>query len=293
MYSPWPDGSVGDVKSSWGGPKATTGQATILGGDPLNLKFVNVGVYPGNPAPYGGRYPCRSLVYNGVWYYGTYCLLETAGKGLNWDVLRPPVGFYCSTDFGTTWHNTPHTPSQPLFHEPPKPGGEVKMSAPHFVNFGKNMQYSPDGKAYLVGHGAVDPDPKPRDANLSWITGDQIYMVRVTPSIQNINDASKYKFFAGHDASGRPLWTHQLALAKPLVGWNNNVGCVTLTYDAPLRKYLMVITDGGNTISKFNTYILESDHLTGPWKLAVYMRNFGEQASLGLPPGYSLKTYRP
>jgi hypothetical protein len=38
-----------------------------------------------------------------------------------------------------------------------------------------------------------------------------------------------------------------------------------------------VITDGGNTISRFNTYILESDHITGPWKLAVYMRHFGEQ----------------
>jgi len=25
------------------------------------------------------------------------------------------------------------------------------------------------------------------------------------------------------------------------------------------------------------SYILESDHITGPWKLAVYMRHFGEQ----------------
>ena len=51
-----------------------------------------------------------------------------------------------------------------------------------------------------------------------------------------------------------------------------------MTYDAPLKKFLMCITDGGNTISKFNTYILESDHITGPWKLVVYMREFGEQA---------------
>ena len=162
------------------GEKATTGNATIVGDDPLNLKIINVGVFPGNPAPYGGRYPCGSLVYNGVWYYGTYCLLETPGKGLNWDVLGPLVGFRYSTDFGKTWHDTPHTPSSPLFGEPAKPGGKVKMGAPHFVDFGRNMQYSPDGKAYLVGHGATDPDPKPRDGNLSWITGDQIYMARVS-----------------------------------------------------------------------------------------------------------------
>ena len=277
LYSPWTDGSVGDVKSSSGGEKATTGHATIVGEDPLSLKIVDVGVYAGNPAPYGGRYPCGSLVYNGVWYYGTYCLLETPGKGLNWDVLGPLVGFRYSTDFGKTWHDTPHTPSQPLFGEPVKPGGKVKMGAPHFVDFGKNMEYSPDGKAYLVGQGATDPDPKPRDANLSWITADQIFMARVAPSIQNMNDASKYEFFGGHDGSGRPIWTRDFSQIKPLVDWNNNMGCVTMTYDAPLKKYLLVITDGGNTISKFNTYVLESDQLTGPWKLAVYMHNFGEQ----------------
>jgi hypothetical protein len=281
MYSPWTDGKVGDVSSSSGGPKATTGNATIVGDDPLNLKIIDVAVFPGDPTPYGGRYPCGSLVYDGVWYYGTYCLMDTdgdPGKGLNWDVLGPFVGFRYSTDFGKTWHDAPHTPAHPLFGEPDKPGGKVKMGSPHFVDFGRNMQYSPDGKAYLVGHGAVDPDPKPREANLSWITGDQIYLARVTPSVQNMNDRAKYEFFAGHDVAGRPIWSHDFSRIKPLVDWNNNAGCVTMTYNAPLKKYLMAITDGGNTISKFNTYILESDQITGPWKLVVYMRHFGEQA---------------
>jgi hypothetical protein len=280
LYSPWTDGAVGEVHSSSFGPKATTGYATILGDDPLKLQITEVGVYPGNPAPYGGRYPCGSLVYNGVWYYGTYCLMDTdgdPGKGLNWDILGPFVGFRYSTDYGKTWHDTAHTPSRPLFAAPAKPGGKVRMGAPHFVDFGKNMQYSPDGKAYLVGQGATDPDPNPREANLSWITGDQIFMARVTPSVENMNDRSKYEFFGGYDASHQPIWTHDLSKSQPLVDWNNHAGCVTMTYDAPLKKYLLVITDGGNTISKFSTYILESDHLTGPWKLAAYLRNFGEQ----------------
>jgi hypothetical protein len=103
------------------------------------------------------------------------------------------------------------------------------------------MQYSPDGKAYLVGQGATDPDPKPREANLSWIMGDQVFMARVKPSIANINDRSKYEFFAGQDESGKPVWTDEFTKIKPLVDWNNNTGCVTMTYDAPLRKYLLVI----------------------------------------------------
>jgi hypothetical protein len=280
LYSPWTDGKVGAVSSMSFGKTPTTGYATILGDDPLHLEITDVGVYPGDPAPYEGRYPCGSLVYDGVWYYGTYCLLATThdpAKGLNWDILGPFVGFRYSLDYGKTWHDTPHTPVNPLFGEPAAPGGNLKMGSPHFVDFGKNMQYSPDGKAYLVGHGATDPDPSPRPANLSWITGDQIYMARVKPGIQNMNNRAMYEFFAGYDAQQRPIWTRDFARIKPLVDWNNNCGCVTMTYDAPLKKFLMCITDGGNTISKFNTYILESDHLAGPWKLVVYMREFGEQ----------------
>jgi hypothetical protein len=247
----------------------------------MDLQFVNAGVYPGNPVPYGGRYPCGSLVFKGVWYYGTYCLNDSDGdstKGLNWDILGPFVGFRYSMDFGKSWQDTPHSPAHPLFGEPHKPGGKVKMGSPHFVDFGKELQYSPDGKAYLVGHGATDPDPKPREANLSWITGDQIFLARVTASPTTINDRSRYEFFGGYDATGQPIWTRHFSRSRPIVDWNNNCGCVTMTYDAPLKKYLMCVTDGGNTISKFNTYILESDHVTGPWALVVYMQHFGEQA---------------
>jgi hypothetical protein len=282
LYSPWTDGFLNGVNSaSWSGEKATTGHAAIAGDDPLHLTFTNAGVYRGSASPYSGRYPCANLVYNGVWYYGTYCLNDSDGDpcaGLNWDILGPFVGFRYSTDYGKTWTDTPHTPARPLFGEPAKAGGTVKMGVPHVVDFGKNMRYSPDGKAYLVGHGATNPDPKPRAANLSWVTGDQVYMARVPPSPQNINDAAKYEFFAGHDDQGNPTWTHNFSKIKPLVDWNNNCGGTTITYNPGLKKYLMCINDGGDTVSKMNTYILESDRITGPWKLAVYMKNFGEQA---------------
>ncbi len=295
LYSPWTDGGIGDVSSlSFSeaglsltrsklppGLKATTGNATLIGDDAMHLKIIDPGVHLDDPAPYQGRYPCGSLVYNGVWYYGTYTLLDTDGDpatGLNWDVLGPFVGFRYSKDYGKTWHESPRTPADPLFESPAKRGDPVKFGAPHFVDFGQNMEHSPDGKAYLVGHGAVVDDPKPRPANLSWITGDQVYMARVKPSIKNMNDKSKYEFFGGNDTSGRPMWTTDFSRIKPLVEWNNNMGVVTMTYDAPLKKYLMCITDGGNTISRFNTYILESTEITGPWKMVAYMHNFGEQA---------------
>ena len=282
LYSPWTDGTTDGMNSSSGGRNATTGQAVMIGNDPLNLKIKTLGKIKGDPHPYQGRYPCGSLVHNGVWYYGTYCLgpagsVEHEGMRWNWPVLGPIPGFRISTDLGKTWTDSPHTPARPLFPEPAKFMGPLKIGSPKFIDFGKNMEHSPDGKAYLTGYGAEENDPKPRYANLSWISGDQIYLTRIVPSIENINDESKYEYFAGHDKNNEPVWSYDFEDIKPLLEWNNNMGCVTATYNAPLRKYLMCVTDGWPTVAKMNSYILESDKITGPWKLVTYMKEFGEQ----------------
>ncbi len=102
----------------------------------------------------------------------------------------------------------PHTPDSPLIPEPSresldlqegKQGPFIKLGAPHFVDFGKNMEYSPDGNAYLVGHGSISPDEMPRIANNSWNSGDAVFMARVKPSIENMNEISKYEFFSGNN----------------------------------------------------------------------------------------------
>jgi hypothetical protein len=290
LYSPWTDGGAwrldGSYDSSQSGGEVgaeRTGHAVIEGDDPLNLKVYSLGISFASPSPYHGRYPCGSLIYEGVWYYGTYCLDPSAwadygGQVINWPWMGPFVGFRTSTDYGRTWTETSLTPAKPLFGETGINGYPVKIGAPHFVDFGKNLQYSPDGKAYLVAHGADTTDTKYRFWNDSWITGDQIYLTRVFPSLENMNDASKYEFYAGTDPGGKPVWTNDFKKIRPLLEWNNNMGCVTMTYNAPLKKYLMCVTDGGNTCAKMNTYILESNEMTGPWKLVTYLKDFGEQA---------------
>jgi len=283
LYSPWTDGAVNGLGVSSAGKNAGAGYATIIGDDPLNLIITNQGIYKSDPSPYEGRYPCGSLVYDGVWYYGTYCLhpagrVPRDGIDYNWPWLGPFVGFRWSTDFGKTWTQTPCVPDKPLFGESALNGEPVKIGAPHFVDFGKNMQFSPDGKAYLVAHGASSGPEGRRFAYNSWITGDEIYLIRVKPSIENINDAGKYEFFCGYDEKGEPIWQNDFKKIKPIARWLDNMGCVTMTYNAPLKKYLMCVTDGGNTVHYFNTYILESDNITGPWRLVAYMKHFGEQA---------------
>lgn len=274
MYSPWTDGRIGREGCSSGGKNARTGQARIVGDDPMSLKVVSLGAYPGSPKPYGGRYPCGSLVHGGVWYYGSYCLDRRHGP---WDIMGPFVGFRTSTDFGKTWKDCPLSGDNPLFAESGKGDSKVKIGAPHFVDFGKNMRHSPDGKAYLVGHGAVRPQ-----ADCSWISGDQVYMVRVEPTPSNINDKSKYEFFGGRDSQGKAIWADGLSKIKPLIQWNDNCGCVTVTYNPPLKKYFMCISYGGKRggggKTDYDTYLLESDALTGPWRMVTYLKSFGPQA---------------
>ena len=161
LYSPWTDGAVNGLGCGSGGmthgKDTQTGYATIVGDDPLRLKVINQGIYKSDAIPYPSRYPCGSLVHNGVWYYGTYCLGPASeyfrhnNVDYNWPWLGPFVGFRYSTDFGKTWTQTPCTPAKPLFGETGGlKGGPVKIGSPHFVDFGRNMEHSPDGKAYLV-----------------------------------------------------------------------------------------------------------------------------------------------
>ena len=274
LYSPYTDGWF-DSHLIWSGgvTNTTTGNAKAIGDDPLNLQVVDLGTCQASAVPYGGRYPSASLVYNGVWYYGTYAVHT---KNSIWDLMGPFVGFRVSRDYGKSWDEPHADVSHPIFGESSlKEGQKVKIGSPHFVDFGKNMEYSPDGKAYLLAHGGSRPG-----ADVSWCSGDEIYLLRTVPSPETINDPSAYEFFAGRDAKGKAVWTRDFNKIQPLFRWKNNAGIVNACYNPALGKYLMCVTyggRGGGPQLDYDSYILESDSITGPWKLVSYMRHFGPQ----------------
>lgn len=302
LYSPWTDGYILKGNEStylpfeqehpdypcnsldYMGRKAATAQAKIYGDDPMNLTIENIlPRIEASPAPYGGRYPCGSLMYNGVWYYGTYCLYyreDTDCNGVGWPAFGPFVGFRTSVDKGQSWSETPCTPTKPLFKENPHKAA-IKIGAPHFVDFGKNMQHSPDGYAYLTAHGASE-----KDAWNNWIQGDEIYLIRVKPSIKNINNISAYEYYAGRDGADNPIWTKDFSQIKPLLKWDGYLGCVTATYNPGLKKYFMCITRGHRNLTwngyyidnRYDTMILESDSIDGQWKLIKYLDRLGPVA---------------
>ena len=119
------------------------------------------------------------------------------GITYNWPWLGPFVGFRYSTDFGKTWTQTPCTPEKPLFGETGLQGrtGQDRRAALRRFRQEHGALARRQG---LPGRPRRDRDGANRRFGYnSWITGDEIYLLRVTPSIENMNDASKYEFFDG------------------------------------------------------------------------------------------------
>ncbi|HXI60906.1 MAG TPA: hypothetical protein VNO55_32825 [Polyangia bacterium] len=272
LYTPWTYGTVNGVNLG-----DEFGWAKFQGTDPLSLTVAAVGkIDVGAPGSYGGAFPAASLILNGVWYYG-----GSAEDGFNgacgfWCVGGPFIGFWISTDYGAHWAAPPNGYASALFGESAKNGAKVKMGGPRVVDFGKDLASSPDGKTYLIGSGATNPG-----AMDNWVTADQIYLSRVALSPATANDVTAWEFFAGHDADGKAVWSHAFADIKPLLEWPGQMGSVSMTYLASLHKYLMAVSrpgDGFNTYGEFDTYFLEADTITGPYRMVQYLKSFGVQA---------------
>jgi len=97
-----------------------------------------------------------------------------------------------------------------------------------------------------------------------------------------MNDPSAWEFYGGKDDKGKAVWTTEFQKIKPLLEWNDHMGIVTATYVPGLKRYIMCVTDGRgpkvDSVGPYDTYLLESSDLTGPWKLASYMKAFGDEA---------------
>ena len=290
LYTGFTDGNVCDyetrkcvnAKSEGSRPSdidfhVTHGQAAIVGDDPFTLNMTKVKSFTGSSAwPYGGRFPSGSLVYNGTWFYGTYYVPNYPNAPLVGGFLGPTVDFRHSCDMGETWvepRMNATSPSDNLFGEegclmadllkPYACKKRIKFGTPHWVDFGKELEHSPDGKAYIVAHGASSPS-----SSELWMLGDQVYMARVSPTIADINDRSKWEFYSGGHGASAKWVTGDVSKATPLIEWTNHTGSTTMTYFAGIKNIVLSICtssnypvmDGGD----YDTYFLESVSVTGP-----------------------------
>ena len=153
------------------------------------------------------------------------------------------------------------------------PGGApVKFGSAHFVDFGKNMEHSPDGYAYLVGHGTCDPE-----GVSNWATGDTVFLARVMPTPEAFNSKSAYEYFVGLKNDGTPTWSRTLSEIKPLFQWACRAGLTYITYFPAIKKYIALVCAGwpNGAGSYRDTWIAEADELWGPWCIVTYWDTFG------------------
>lgn len=198
----------------------------------------------------------------------------------NWCVQCPFDGIRYSRDFSRTWtapRANMSSPTDNIFGETCLNNTKVKFGAPHAVDFGQNNGHSPDGRLYIVGHGAESPQ-----SHQAWMQGDSVYLARTTgrPAPETINDIASWEFYAGGHGAGA-VWSSALAEAKPLIVWMTNTGVTTMSFHPTLQKYIMVVSTPSispSCVGNFDTYFLESDDVTGPWSYISYMAAFGPEA---------------
>eukprot|EP00039_Didymoeca_costata_P021618 m.344993 g.344993 ORF g.344993 m.344993 type:complete len:521 (+) comp25570_c0_seq1:139-1701(+) len=289
LYSAYDDGAGVGSNCPDNNPHcntSTTGNVIISGHDWRNLTLTKMPPVTESGYPYNGRYTSANIALGGVWWVGTYALgdfdLECEYYKKQYACLQfcnmgPFIGFRYSTDKGKTWTEPSQNTSNNLFNEPLHPNGVVKMGAPHVVDYGQGNKHSPDGKVYIVGNGCLQTHP---GSNCSWISGDAVFMARVTinpKQPQSINDASNWEFWTGED------WSSNFSDIKPVWSWMYKVGTVTITFNPYSNKYIMCVTTPSadvfpSTVAQYDTYFLESDSITGKYKMISYLERFGPQA---------------
>lgn len=306
-YSSYTDGHINGQYAGSPNPRA----AKIIGDDPLNLSVTAVGdavTHTGEGGMFQfGRYPAGNLMYNGVWYYGTY-LLEWTDRALDipnsdWQSLQPFVGFRYSYNKGVSWEDNTN-PNAPLFEYPHEKEiidlngnlffneKEILIGAPHFVDFGMNLEYAPVDPvtnrkyAYMVAHGA---DAGSVIAHNSWVSGDNVYLLRVlmpekTPAENAVylNNYENWEYYCG-ESGGAPVyrkWNKKnidevYNHIKPIVHSTGYLGNVAVTYNPILNKYFMTLSRAMKA-DRFDSIILESDTLNGGYRVIQYLEKFAQ-----------------
>ena len=247
MYSPWTDGNVNGLRSNSGGQ----GSHDRLRHDHRRRSAASCtcdqGVYKSDPAPYAGRYPCGSLVLqrrlvlrhllpaSGGQRDARRHHLQLAVAGA---VRRLPLVHRFRQDVDA---DALHAGQAAVRRERPAwRAGQDRLAAL---------------RGFRQEHGAL--------ARRQGVSGGPRRARRREPPLrlQQLDHrrrdlpAARHAGHREHErrlevrvlADGAAAGRSDFAKIKPIAAWRDHMGCVTMTYNAPLKKYLMCVTDGGNT----------------------------------------------
>jgi len=135
------------------------------------------------------------------------------------------------------------------------------FGCPEFVQFGKNYEGARDNYVYVVSQANDSAYGYSPDIVLARVPKDRI------------PDRSRYEFFAGLDASRNPIWSPDIAKQKPIFTDPNGTQRIAITYNAPLRRYIVTtshLPPGKKATHTAALGVFDAPEPWGPWTTVYY-----------------------
>jgi len=134
-----------------------------------------------------------------------------------------------------------------------------------FVNFGKNYLGVPEEHAGFVYALSSDGPSTYNEA-------DRVILLRVQQN--KITDKEAYRYFAGTDEQGVPVWSRDIKNRQPVFTYPGGCNRLDVTYHPGIQRFLMTMRSraiaGG--VNHFSIY--EAPQIWGPWKTVYYTQNW-------------------
>ncbi len=243
QYAAWGDGGGFGGTNSRG--RVSLGVARIEGSsDHYTGHNVWGGYNAEHPARFGGK------------SYGILCL-----RGVLYMWVSPGSGeenyrearLAFSTDHGATW-----TRAHWVFTQ------ADELVLPTFCQFGRNYAGAADNYVYIYATRLPSSAPKPP-------APAAIDLMRVP--VPRLLERDAYRFFAGFNHRGKPLWSADIADRVPAFTDPNGCRLVSVSYNPGLRRYLLCTAHG--PFAKGNLGIFDAPSPWGPWTTVAYYTCWG------------------
>jgi hypothetical protein len=145
------------------------------------------------------------------------------------------------------------------------PKGRGRFKPNTFLQFGPDNVGARDDYVYVYGRNET-----------GWAEGIHGYLSRVHRA--KIKTKEAYRFFAGLDSSGSPIWSHEVGRRQPHFTDPAGVEGIQVVYNAALNRYLMTVHRGRQgTIGVF-----DAPQPWGPWTTIAYEDNWLNLAGTGV-----------
>lgn len=140
---------------------------------------------------------------------------------------------------------------------------ETSFGCPTFVNSGRDSAGARDDYVYILSP----------DATTAYEAADRLVLARAPAD--RVTDRDAYTFFAGFDSGGEPLWDRAIDRRAGVLEAPGRVGRSTVSFDAPLGRYLLCMTVPG-TDARFEGGfgIDEAPEPWGPWRMVFFAEDW-------------------